>query len=82
MIGDEVAAQAIIEMIKETFARFDERMDPERFLPGGLLQPGVPPPYGAQVAAAAGMAPAPCLPRRSPPPRGRQGPLRADWAGG
>ena len=55
MMGNEEAAQATIEILKETLSRFDERMDVEKFLPGGLLLPGVPPPQALQEAAARGI---------------------------
>ena len=55
MMGDEVAAQAIIELVKETFARLDERINPERFMPGGMIQPGMALPPELQQAAAAGV---------------------------
>ena len=54
LMGDEVGAQAIVELVKETFARLDERINPERFLPGGMIQPGMVLPAALQQAAAAG----------------------------
>ena len=55
MVGDEVGAQAVIELVKETFARLDERINPERFMPGGMIQPGMVLPPELQQAAAAGV---------------------------
>lgn len=57
MAGMDMIAQPLIEILRETLRRFDDRVDIERFLPGGPVQAGVPIPPQLQDAAAAGVAP-------------------------
>ena len=55
--GMEMVAEPLIEILRETLRRYDERIDVERFLPGGPHQAGVPLPAELQDAAAGRNAP-------------------------
>ena len=57
LAGLDMLAEPKIELMRETLKRYDERIDIERFLPGGPLQAGVPLPAELQQAAAAANAP-------------------------
>ena len=57
MAGMEMIAEPLIEIMRETLRRYDDRIDIERFLPGGPLQAGVPLPAELQDAAAGAVAP-------------------------
>ena len=57
MAGMSMIAEPVIEIMRETLRRYDERIDIERFLPGGPHQAGVPLPAELQDAAAGQVAP-------------------------
>ena len=57
MAGMTMIADPLIEIMRETLRRYDDRIDIERFLPGGPHQAGVPLPRELQEAAAGAVAP-------------------------
>ena len=57
MAGLDLVAEPLVEIMRETLRRYDDRIDIERFLPGGPLQAGVPLPAELQDAAAGAVAP-------------------------
>ena len=57
MMGLSMLAEPKIEVLRETLRRYDDRIDIERFLPGGPVQAGVPLPRELEDAAAGGVSP-------------------------
>ena len=55
--GLEILAEPLIEFMKETFARLDERIAVERFIPGGPVGPGADVPTELQWEAVRTVAP-------------------------